>query len=276
MWIHARKRLAGTICATTIAVLTLVPASSTMAQSAPGFEGTWSTTATLNDDPEWLTEDYYCFFGCTRAQITHFAALLDDPANDERSLRDLRAEAWDRGFADLLSISNEATRLDLEGRVRVDQLDEICLTYGHFGMAVSVMPLRITDEGDRLIFDYETHNTRRIVHMADSAPPPPQEPSRLGYSVAHYDDDALVIETSGVEAAPFFVSLSQGLRHSDELHTTERYTLSDGGRTLDMVFTVEDPNLFDEPWVWMKKWRLANHLELQDHGYDCSFSPGQR
>jgi len=265
------------ICAISVLILgtvSLVVADRLVAQSAPSFVGTWSTTATLNEDPTWLTEDYYCFFGCTRVQINHFAALLDDPANDARPLRELRAEAWTAGFEELLSLSNEATRLDLESRSRIDQLDEICLKYGHFGMTVSVMPLRITAQGDRLIFDYETHNTQRIVHMTESAPA--QALSRLGHSLGHYDGDALVIETTGVESAPFFVSLTQGLRHSDQLRTQERYTLSDGGRTLDLVYTVEDSTIFDEPWVWTKKWRLAPHLELQDHGYDCSFSPGQR
>lgn len=231
---------------------------------------------TLNEDPAWLTEDYYCFFGCSRAQVTHFAALLDDPANDDRPLRDLRAEAWDAGFEDLLSVANEPTRRELESRSRVDQLDGICQEYGHFATTLSVMPLKITTEGQRLIFDYETHTTRRIVYMADSAPPPQQQPSRLGYSVAHYDGDALVIETSAVESAPFFTSLAQGLGHSDELRTRERYTLSDDGRTLNMVFTVEDPQLFDEPWVWVKKWRFAPQLDLREHHYDCSFAPGQR
>jgi hypothetical protein len=143
-------------------------------------------------------------------------------------------------------------------------------------MAVSVMPLRITDEGDRLLFAYETHDTTRTVYKRDSAPPPPSAPSRLGYSVAHYEGDDLVVETSGVESAPFFVSMAQGLRHSDQLRTIERYMLNENGRTLDMVMTVTDPQVLKDPWVWVKKWRLAPQLELVHHEYDCSFVPGQR
>jgi len=246
------------------------------AQSRPSFAGTWSTTTTLNEDPAWLTEDYFCFFGCTQVEISHLTALLDDPANDERPLPVLRAEAAAVGSREFMSLLTEKARTVVEGRTLVDTLGEICTRYGHFGMTVSVMPLRISEAGDQLVFDYETHDTRRIVHMEGTAPPRPEEPSRLGHSVAHYDGDALVIETTGVEEAPFYVSMALGLRHSDQLRTSERYTLSDGGRTLDMVYTVTDPAVLQGEWVWVKKWRLAPELELQHHEYDCSFAPAQR
>ncbi len=246
------------------------------ADAQPSYEGTWSTTTTLNDDPAWLTEDYFCFFGCTQVEIEHFRSLLDDPANDARPLGALRAEADALGAAEFEQLLTDSARAVYETRALEDQLDEICLRYGQFGMAISVMPLRISDQGGRLIFDYETHDTSRTVYLQDSAPAAPAEPSRLGFSVARYDGDDLVIETTGIESAPFFVSKALGLRHSDRLRTTERYSLSDGGSTLDMVFTVEDPEVLTAPWVWIKKWRLAPELELQHHEYDCSFVPGQR
>jgi hypothetical protein len=242
----------------------------------PGFEGMWSTTTTLNDDPGWYAEDYFCFFGCTKVEYEMLQALIDDPANDDTPLNALRGQAGARGTAEFVGLLTDRARREYESSTPEDQLNEICLRYGLFGMAISVMPLRITDAGDRLIFDYETHDTHRVVYMRDSAPSAPAQPSRLGYSVAHYDGNSLVIETSGIEGAPFFVSKAQGLRHSDQLRTTEIYMLNDNGRTLDMVFTVEDPEVLMAPWVWVKKWRLAPQLELRHHEYDCSFVPGQR
>ena len=240
------------------------------------FEGTWSTTTTLNDDPGWYAEDYFCFFGCTLAEYELLRALVEDPVNDDRPLNALRGQAAARGAVEFRSLLTAPARQAYAQSTPEDQLNEICLRYGHFGMAVSVMPLRITDAGDHLIFDYETHDTRRIIHMRDSAPPPPAQPSRLGYSLAHYEAGDLIIETSAVQSAPFFVSMAQGLRHSDRLRTIERYMLSDDDRTLDMIFTVEDPEVLKSPWVWVKKWRRAPQLELRHHEYDCSFVPGQR
>jgi len=36
--------------------------------------------------------------------------------------------------------------------------------------------------------------------------------------------------------------------HTTQLHVTERFKLSDGGKTLDVFFTVEDPGAFNAPW----------------------------
>lgn len=260
------------IAATALFLVTGIAA----AQSRPSFAGTWSTTATLPDDPAWITEDYFCFFGCTVDQIEYFGELLDNPANDDRPLGELSAEASRVGDEDFRRALTPASRADMEGRTIVNNLDDICTEYGYFGITVSVMPLRITEHDDHLEFFYETHDSQRTVYWEDSAPPPPDEHTHFGHSVARIDGDALVIETSHVEEAPFYVSQARGLKHSDQLTGVERYTLSDNGRQLDMVFTVRDPEVLATPLMWDKKWRLANDLELVHHEYDCSFTPGQR
>jgi hypothetical protein len=256
------------------AALMLMPVASVLAQ--PDYTGIWSTTATLKDDPAWYAEDYFCFFGCTLSEYEMMVAMIVDPANDDKSLNQIRGMANARGAAEFASLLKEGPRALYAESVLEDQLDEVCLRYGHFGMAISVMPLRITDEGDHYMFEYETHDTFRPVYKRESAPPPPEEPSRLGYSVAWYDGDDFMVETTGVEDAPFFVGKAQGLRHSDQLRTIERYTLSDDGQTLDMIFTVTDPEVLKAPWVWVKKWRTSPDADLLPHGYDCSFVPGQR
>ena len=78
----------------------MLVAAPVAAQSRADFEGVWSTTATLPDDPEWLSEDYFCFWGCTVGQYEHFGDLLDDPANDDRPVEALSGEASGVGSAD--------------------------------------------------------------------------------------------------------------------------------------------------------------------------------
>ena len=267
-----------------VLALTMVAASAMIvvftgsagAQSRPSFDGTWHTTATLPDDPGWVTEDYFCFFGCTVRQIEYFGELLDDPANDDRPLGALSAEASDVGDEDFLNALTPTVRAERERRTIVDNLEDICTQYGYFGITVSVMPLRITEYEDHLEFFYETHDSQRTIYWEDSAPPPPDEPTHFGYSVARIEDGALVIETSHVAAAPFYVGQALGLKHSDQLTGVERYVLSDDGRQLDMVYTVQDPEVLTTPLMWDKKWRLSNDVGLVHHEYDCSFTPGQR
>ena len=261
------------IVATVACMLVAVPVAG---QSRADFEGTWSTTATLPDDPAWLSEDYFCFWGCTVGQYEHFGNLLDDPANDERPVGALSGEASGVGSADFRNALVPSLQADWDSRTIVNNLDDICSPYGYFAISVSVMPLRVTVHDDHLELFYETHDSQRIVHWADSAPPPPEEHLHFGYSLARIEDGALVIETSHVGVAPFYVGQALGLKHSDQLTGVERYVLSDDGQQLDMVLTIQDPEVLAAPLMWYKKWRRADDLALVHHDYDCSFIPGQR
>lgn len=268
--------MAGTRHLLAVVIAVALAACTAMAQTRSGFEGIWSTTFTLADDPGWLAEDFFCFFGCTASEYAYMGDLLDDPSNDERSLIELSAVSAEHGRREFLSLLTPAMREEIESRTLIDQLEDICTRYGYFAMTISVLPLQITREEDRILLTYETHNTQRVAWLRDSAPLPPDEPTRLGHSVAYFDGDELVIETTGVQSSPFYVSKAYGIKHSDRLTGVERYSLSDGGRQLEMFVSIEDPEVLTAPWVWTKKWRIAPHLELEHHEYDCSFVPGQR
>ena len=247
-----------------------------MAQTRSGFEGIWSNTFTLPEDPGWLAVDYMCLFGCTAWEYEYFGNLLDDPANDDRSLDELMATSIRPRQQQFLSVLTPAAREQIESRTLVDQFEDICTPYGYFAMTISVLPLQITQQEGRILLTYETHNTQRVAYLRDSATPAPQEPTRLGHSVAYYEGDELVIETTGVMASPFYIGRARGIKHSDRLTGVERYSISDDGRQLDMFVSFEDPEVLTAPWVWFKKWRIAPDLELEHHEYDCSFVPGQR
>ena len=105
------------------------------------------------------------------------------------------------------------------------------------------------------------------------------KPSAMGDSVAHYEGDALVVDTIGIAAGPYTMVDRWGTPHSDALHVVERFRLIDGadakaaqtwhektdGRVggargampidpdigkkgLQVHVTVEDPNVFTTPW----------------------------
>lgn len=267
------RERSGVIILTTLCIFAAAPVA---AQTPADFEGVWSTTLTLPDDPGWVTEDYFCFWGCTVDQIAHFGALLDDPANDERPLGELSGEASRVGAQDFRNALVPSVQAEWDSRTIVDNLEDICTRYGYFAISVSVMPLRITVHDDHLELFYETHDSQRIIHWADSAPPPPDEHLHFGYSLARIEDGALVIETSHVNANPFYVGQALGLKHSDQLTGVERYVLSDDGKQLNMVLTIQDSEVLASPLMWDKKWRRADDLALVHHEYDCSFIPGQR
>jgi hypothetical protein len=72
-------------------------------------------------------------------------------------------------------------------------------------------------------------------------------PSWFGESVGHYEGgDTLVVDTVGLNDRTFV----DGYRtpHTTREHVIERFKITDGGKKLDVSFTVDDPGAFYKPW----------------------------
>src|SRR6202162_1910250 len=72
------------------------------------------------------------------------------------------------------------------------------------------------------------------------------KPSWYGESVGHYEGDTLVVDTIGLNDKRLIDNY--GTPHTDKLHVVERFRLVDGGKTLEVAFTVEDPCAFFQTW----------------------------
>jgi hypothetical protein len=98
-----------------------------------------------------------------------------------------------------------------------------------------------------LIIEPDEGQARRIYlnvpHSKDA------KPSWYGDSVGHYEDDTLVVDTIGLTGRTF-VDLYR-TPHSEKLHVVERFRLIDGGKSMEILTTVEDPDAFVQPWQAM-------------------------
>jgi hypothetical protein len=72
------------------------------------------------------------------------------------------------------------------------------------------------------------------------------KPSWFGESVGHYEGDALVVDTIGVTSKAYVDNYRTP--HSEKLHVVERFRMIDGGKTMEVKLTVEDPGAFTTPW----------------------------
>jgi hypothetical protein len=79
------------------------------------------------------------------------------------------------------------------------------------------------------------------------------KPSWYGESVGHYEDGALVIDTVGLNDRTFVDNYRTP--HTDQLHVVERWQLIDGGKLLQVGFTVDDPATFEAPWSGIQRYR---------------------
>ena len=104
---------------------------------------------------------------------------------------------------------------------------------------------RISQEGDRIIINYGLYSFERVVHMNIDEHPANIAPSYAGHSIGRWEGDTLVVDTvgfaPGVLAAP--------VKHSEQLHIVERYTLRTDPLALHREFEAVDPVYFTDTYA---------------------------
>ncbi|MGA3158214.1 MAG: hypothetical protein ABSE43_11635 [Steroidobacteraceae bacterium] len=136
-----------------------------------------------------------------------------------------------------------------------------------FGWQILQSPDRLT------ILINEDHLVRRI--RIGGVHPRALKPSYMGDSVAHWDGDTLVVDSTGFNDRTWLDF--DGTPHSTQLHVTERLRRVDGG-LLEILTTIDDPLMYRYPWTTRNVWRWApiseaapeiiceeNDLELSDY-----------
>ena len=120
--------------------------------------------------------------------------------------------------------------------------------------AGTVSNMQVIQEADDVIeLHYEHGGAERTCHRWGAAPPAAEPHTNLGYSVGRWEGDALVIDTTNLNAGVVFTN--RGYPLSTQTQITERYT-RDAEMNLHMELTIEDLVNYTEPfklgreWVW--------------------------
>jgi len=82
------------------------------------------------------------------------------------------------------------------------------------------------------------------------------KPSWYGESVGKYEGDTLVVDTIGLNTKT--VVDNYRTPHTEKLHVVERWKLVEGGKTLEVTFTVDDPDTYEKPWTAKQRFRKAD------------------
>jgi hypothetical protein len=110
-----------------------------------------------------------------------------------------------------------------------------------------------------LIFSGD-HQVRRVYMDVPHSENP--KPSWYGESVGHYEGDALVIDTIGLNTKTV-VDLYR-TPHTEKLHVIERWQMTEEGKGLEVVFQVDDPDAFYQPWWGKRRYRRVQEAMLED------------
>jgi hypothetical protein len=101
--------------------------------------------------------------------------------------------------------------------------------------------------------------TYRVIFTDGRALEASPAPSWMGYSVARWEGDTLVVDSNGYNDKTW-VSRN-GLSHTEALRVRERYRRADFGH-LEMDVTFTDAGAFAKPWGFTAKMQLAADTEM--------------
>ncbi|HLK48349.1 MAG TPA: hypothetical protein VKT49_09455 [Bryobacteraceae bacterium] len=101
--------------------------------------------------------------------------------------------------------------------------------------------------------------TFRIIPTDGGPHPADPDPTWMGDSIGHWEQDTLVVDTVGFNDKTEI----GGYRHTAALHVIERYHRTDYN-SLEYEATVEDPNVFVKPWTVRRRFALRPDLAKVD------------
>jgi hypothetical protein len=217
-----------------------------------------------NPEPRWGAEEN---LGFGSQDVAEILAAVDIEAGKSQGLFRVWMRARSGGFPAELPLTNSS----LVYRENWTEADDPNIECRVPGMPSSMRlspphPIKILEQEDgNIVVHIEFFDVFRTVHMNANAELANQPVSAQGYSVGHWEDDVLVVNTSRIDW-PFFDNMAK-IPQSDAITTYERYELNEDGTQMAYELTVTDPFAFTEPVTgsWLMDWRPD--MEMQE--YDC-------
>ncbi|MGA2215261.1 MAG: hypothetical protein ABSH31_18455 [Bryobacteraceae bacterium] len=120
-----------------------------------------------------------------------------------------------------------------------------CLFPGVPRITNSPFPMRVVQTRESVVFLYEYMTTFRAVPLDVPEHSKNLDPTFMGESIGNWDGDTLVVDAVGFNDRTWLDTA--GHPHSDVLHVTERYRLTDANHIAYEV-TVDDAKMYTRPW----------------------------
>jgi hypothetical protein len=228
------------LCLCLIAWPGIVPAQT----SVPDFSGLWTR--------KWVTPSTY------DAPTSGAGPVMVDPAQPHHGHRagvadlpDLDSNPWVADYSNPIlkpearEVVKRITEQELAGRPHVEH-QTLCMPSGVpeiLNLRDNMQMLPSPAGKDITIIYWRDHQVRHVYLDVPHSQNPPK--TWYGESVGHYEGDTLVVDTIGLNDKTDTDRF--GTPHSDQIHVVERYRLADD-KTLEVVFTVDDPRFFTTAW----------------------------
>lgn len=142
--------------------------------------------------------------------------------------------------------------------LRIDDPTAVCLPNGLTRQIASPYPQQWVQTEEQLVILYEYMHFFRTIPIGapERAHGDIVEPTYMGDSIAWWEDDTLVIDTSGLKEwmLDAWHPEAGGTRwHSADTHVVERLTMTDAMNATYEV-TIDDPAIYTAPWT--QPWQM--------------------
>ena len=129
----------------------------------------------------------------------------------------------------------------------IDDTATSCVPHGMPRLMLSPYPFRIYQKPTFVAFVHELHHLYRVAYLNEKLKPVADlDAAYMGYPVAKYEGDTLVVESNGYND---ITTLDRaGLPNSEGLVLTEKYHLINGGKQLEATYTINDPAFYTKAW----------------------------
>jgi hypothetical protein len=124
-------------------------------------------------------------------------------------------------------------------------------------------PMHFVDEGDRIVINIQENDVVRTIYLGENAEGAAAPPSRLGYSVGHWEGTTLVVRTTNINW-PYYDRT--GVPLSENVVVDERFEIDESGSHMVIRLETTDPVNFNEP---VRSQRYYALLGEAVHTYDC-------
>jgi hypothetical protein len=187
--------------------------------------------------------------------------IMIDPAHPHRKSATPGGQSPDGWVADLgnpILKPETVTRMrpivaaEIEGHSHL-KLNDLCYPSGVPMILNSRDPVEILQSKDRVIILYLRDGLTRHIYL-DQPHLPSVRHSWFGESVGHYAGDTLVVDTIGENDRTFTDHFFTP--HSDKIHVIERYKVAPDRKSMQVLFTVDDPETFTMPWSALATYRV--------------------
>lgn len=156
-----------------------------------------------------------------------------------RHLIDITADL-DPGEVDMMPWAAALLEQRLE-RADLDSTIANCKPWGVPLLTANIIPYKIVQMPDLVIILNEQDTVFRQIFLDGREPVEDPLPRWMGYSTGRWDDDELVVDTTGIIEDSWLDAI--GHPHSDSLHVIERFRRRDAGH-LEIETTIDDPDAY--------------------------------